>query len=37
LPLPQDMTSLGVTVITVIHQPRYSIFCRFDQVLVLFV
>jgi hypothetical protein len=29
------MTSLGMTVITVIHQPRYSIFKLFDEVLLL--
>lgn len=28
------MAKLGMTVITVIHQPRYTIFCMFDQVLV---
>ena len=27
-----DMTSLGMTVIAVIHQPRYSSFNLFDQV-----
>ena len=31
----KDLTHLGVTIITVIHQPRYSIFTRFDQVLLL--
>lgn len=27
-----DMASLGMTVIAVIHQPRYSSFNLFDQV-----
>jgi ABC-type multidrug transport system ATPase subunit/Ca2+-binding EF-hand superfamily protein len=31
----QDMTRTGMTVITVIHQPRYSIFERFDQVILM--
>jgi ABC-type multidrug transport system ATPase subunit len=31
----KDMTGLGLTVITVIHQPRFSIFTRFDHVLLL--
>ena len=29
------LTRFGMTVITVIHQPRYSIFRRFDRVLLL--
>ena len=29
------LSRLGMTVITVIHQPRYSIFSMFDQVLLL--
>jgi ABC-type multidrug transport system ATPase subunit len=31
----KEMTTLGMTVVTVIHQPRYSIFSSFDQVLLL--
>jgi ABC-type multidrug transport system ATPase subunit len=31
----KEMTKLGLTVVTVIHQPRYSIFSQFDQVLLL--
>jgi ABC-type multidrug transport system ATPase subunit len=31
----KEMTKLGMTVVTVIHQPRYSIFSSFDQVLLL--
>jgi ABC-type multidrug transport system ATPase subunit len=31
----QGMTRAGMTVITVIHQPRYSIFERFDQVILM--
>ena len=29
------LTGLGVTIITVIHQPRFSIFKMFDSVLLL--
>jgi ABC-type multidrug transport system ATPase subunit len=32
----KDMAKSGMTVITVIHQPRYSIYEQFDQVLLLF-
>jgi ABC-type multidrug transport system ATPase subunit len=31
----KNMTKLGWTIVTVIHQPRYSIFTLFDQVLLL--
>lgn len=31
----KKMTSLGMTIIMVIHQPRYSLFNLFDQVLLL--
>lgn len=31
----QKVASLGLTVITVIHQPRYEIFAAFDDVLLL--
>lgn len=31
----KKMTSLGVTIIAVIHQPRYALFQMFDQVLFL--
>jgi ABC-type multidrug transport system ATPase subunit len=31
----KDLTDLGLTVVTVIHQPRFSIFTRFDHVLLL--
>jgi ABC-type multidrug transport system ATPase subunit len=31
----KDLTELGLTVVTVIHQPRFSIFTRFDHVLLL--
>lgn len=29
------VAQLGVTVITVLHQPRYSVYTSFDQVLLL--
>ena len=31
----KDLANLGMTVISVIHQPRYSIFALFDQLLLL--
>ena len=31
----KDLANLGMTVIAVIHQPRYSIFALFDQLLLL--
>jgi ABC-type multidrug transport system ATPase subunit len=31
----KDLSRLGVTVIAVIHQPRYSLFRQFDEVLLL--
>jgi len=33
--LKQVATQTGVTIITVLHQPRYEIFCMFDEVLLL--
>ena len=29
------MADLGMTIVTVIHQPRYGIFILFDEVLIL--
>lgn len=29
------LTSMGLTVVSVIHQPRYEIFQMFDEVLLL--
>lgn len=29
------MADLGMTIVTVVHQPRYGIFILFDEVLVL--
>ena len=31
----KDLANLGMTVIAVIHQPRFSIFALFDQLLLL--
>ena len=29
------ITSLGMNIVTVVHQPRYSVFCQFHEVLLL--
>ena len=31
----RDIADLGLTIVTVIHQPRYEIFCMFHDVLLL--